>query len=266
MYNKFLIVASKEDVAGINITTQLSQFPNKGNFSFYLLDKDIVNTENLDLEKINLFDFVIFASKHVSSSGEKTLSVHTPSNWRSADYGGEAGKVCPSSALFFKQLFSKLSENAKESDLKNYKVTMETTHHGPLINKPCVFIEIGPTETEWKDKRAAFIVAKTISDIMDSFSENPYNEVAVAIGGPHYCPSFNKIQESSNVAISHVISQNAFPLTEAMVKEAIEKTEEEIDMILLDWKGLGKTEHKQEVLKILDKFYIPKKKTGEVGK
>ena len=159
-----------------------------------------------------------------------------------------------------------MSENAKESDLKNYKVTMETTHHGPLINKPCVFIEIGPTQVEWKDKRAAFIVAKTISDIMDSFSENPYNEVAVAIGGPHYCPSFNKIQESSNVAISHVISQNAFPLTEAMVKEAIEKTEEEIDMILLDWKGLGKTEHKQEVLKILDKFYIPKKKTGEVGK
>jgi len=31
-----------------------------------------------------------------------------------------------------------------------------------LINKPCVFIEIGSTEEEWKDRRAGFVVAKTI--------------------------------------------------------------------------------------------------------
>ena len=47
-YSKFLIVASKLDKAGINITTQLSQF---GNFNFYLVDKEIIFTENLDLEK-----------------------------------------------------------------------------------------------------------------------------------------------------------------------------------------------------------------------
>jgi len=266
MDKKFLIIASKLDKAGINITTQLSQFPSEGKFSFYLVEEESIYTENLDLEKINSFDFVIFASKHVSSSGEKTLSVHAPGNWRSADYGGEKGKVCGSSALFFKQIFSKLDENVKQSGLKDYKVTMEATHHGPLLEKPCVFIEIGSTETEWTDRRAAFVVAKTISNIIDEFKENPYNEVAVAIGGPHYCPSFNKVQLNSNVAISHVISQNAFPLTEEMVQEAIDKTKEEVDLIILDWKGLGKAEHKEEVLKILDKFFIPKKKTGEIGK
>ena len=35
MYKNFLIVASKIDTAGINITTQMSQF---GNFNFYLVE------------------------------------------------------------------------------------------------------------------------------------------------------------------------------------------------------------------------------------
>jgi len=262
-YKKFLVVASKLDKAGINITTQLSQF---GEFKFYLADKEILYTENLDPEKINSCDFVIFASRHKSKSNEKTLSVHTPGNWRSADLGGKSGKVCKSSALFSKQIFEKLNKNAEQYHLKNYKVTMEVTHHGPLINKPCIFIEIGSTENEWTDRRAAFIIAKTISETISGFKENPYNEIAVAIGGPHYCPNFNKIQLNSNVAISHVIPLYAAPITEEMIREAIDKTEEEVDFILLDWKGLGKAEKKQELLETLNKFYIPKKKTSEINK
>jgi len=132
-YSKFLIVASKLDKAGINITTQLSQF---GNFKFYLVDKEIIYTENLGLEKINQYDFIIFASRHQSEKKEKTLSVHAPGNWRLAEFVGEKGKACRSSALFSKQMFEKLNENATKFSLNDYKVTMETTHHGPLIDKP----------------------------------------------------------------------------------------------------------------------------------
>jgi len=263
LYEKILIVASKLDKAGINITTQLSQF---GNFKFYLVDKEIIYEENLDLEKINSYDFIIFASKHKSESREKTLCVHAPGNWRSADFGGKAGKVCKTSALFSKQLFEKLNKNAESYKLKDYKITMEATHHGPLIDKPCIFIEIGSTENEWAYRRAAFIIAKTISETIEEFKKNPYNEVAIAIGGPHYCPNFNKIQLNSNVAISHVIPNYAFPLTEEMLREAIEKTEEEIDFFLLDWKGLGNAEKRKEILEILDKFYISKRRTSEIRK
>jgi len=262
-YEKFLIVASKLDKAGINITTQLSQF---GDFKFYLVDKEIIYEENLDSEKINSYDFIIFASKHKSESREKTLCVHVPGNWRSADLGGKTGQVCKSSALFFKQLFERLNENVEHYKLRDYKVTIEVTHHGPLIEKPCVFIEIGSTENEWIDRRAAFIIAKTISETIKGFKENPYNEIAVAIGGPHYCPNFNKIQLKSNVAISHIIPNYSFPLTEEMIKEALEKTEEDIDFFLLDWKGLGNAEKRNEVMEILDKFYTPKKRTSEISK
>lgn len=263
MYFKYLIVASKLDSAGINITTQLSQF---GNFKFYLPEREAIYTENLDLEKINQYDFIIFASRHQSEKKMKTLSVHVPGNWRNADFGGEKGKVCPTSALFQKQLFENLYKNANEFHLKEYNITLECTHHGPLISKPCVFIEIGSTEAEWKDQKAAFVVAKAISETMRNFKENPYQEIAVGIGGPHYSPNFSNIQLNSNVAISHIIAQYVFPLTENMVKEAIAKTEEEIDFVVLDWKGLGTSEQRQEILKMLDRLYIRYKRTSDVEK
>src|SRR3989338_5374518 len=206
-YSKFLIVASKLDKAGINMTTQLSQF---GDFKFYLVDKEAIYTESLDLEKIH--------------------------------------------------------ENMLQYNLKEYKLTLEATHHGPLIHKPCVFVEIGSTENEWADKRVGFIVAKAISETLKNFKPNPYNEIAVAIGGPHYCPNFNKIQLRSNVAISHVIPQYAFPFTEEMITEAVHKTEEELDFVLLDWKGLGNAEQRQKIIEILNKLYINYKKTSDVGK
>lgn len=263
MYKNYLVVASKLDKAGINITTQLSQF---GNMNFYLVENEIIFTENLDMEKINKYDFIIFASRHVSEKGEKTLSVHAPGNWNQAKFGGKEGKVCKTSALFQKQLFEKLRQMSEKFDLRKYDLTMECTHHGPLISKPCIFVEIGATETEWKDRKAGFVVAKSILETMQEFKENPYNEVAIAIGGPHYCPGFNKIQMNSNVAISHIIPEYALPLTEEMVQEAIAGTEEDIDMILLDWKGLGNSEKRQQVMDVLNKFYIQKRKTTEIPK
>ena len=276
MYKKFLIVASKQDKAGINITTELSQFrknpvlsafaSDKPNFDFYLVDKETIFTENLDLEKINKYDFVIFASKHESESKEKTLSLHAPGNWRTADYGGTSGKICRASALFQKKMFEVLNKNAEQYHLKDYKITLEATHHGPLINKPCLFIEIGSTENQWGDRKAGFVIATTIRDTLEQFKPNPYAEIAIAIGGPHYCPNFNKIQLNSNVAIAHVIPSYAIPITKEMIQQAMDNTEEEIDFALLDWKGLGKAEQRQEVLKILDELYLDYKKTGEVGK
>ena len=275
MYQKYLIVASKKDKAGINITTQLSQF-RKNNFNsilqqtgdgfdFYFVDEEIVFTENLDLGKINRYDFIIFASRHSSEKNEKSLTIHTVGNWGEAKFGGQAGKVSKTSALFIKKLFEKLNENVVLHELKNYDVTLEATHHGPLIEKPCVFIEIGSTENEYTDKRAGFIVAKTISQTIEEFKKNPYNEVAIAIGGPHYCPNFNKIQAKSNIAISHIIPQYSLPLTEEMIKEAVEKTEEEVDFVILDWKGLGIAEQRQKTVEVLEKNYMQWKKTSDIN-
>ncbi len=284
MFKKYLIIASKQDAAGVNITTHLSQFrknpvlsgisKDNSSFDFYLVEGDILHEENLDLEKINKYDFVIFASKHSSGSREKTLSVHSPGNWRIARGGGKSEKISPSSALFQKIMFENLNKQAEDSGLTEnnnehqdkYKVTLECTHHGPLINKPCLFIEIGSTETEWKDRAAAFVLAKTIKKTIDEFQENPYREVGIGLGGPHYCPNFNKIQRDSNVAISHIIPGYMIPITEDMINEAWKKTIEEVDFVVLDWKGLGKSAQRQELIDILDKNHIQWKKTSDISK
>jgi len=275
MYQKYLIIASKKDLAGINITTQLSQFrqnpilssmKQSPSFDFYLIDDEIIYTENLDLEKINQYDFIIFASTHKSEKKERTLSIHAPGNWRQNQLGGEKGKICKTSALFQKQIFAKLVANAEKYHLRDYKITLECTHHGPLIDKPCIFAEIGSTENEWRDRKAGFVMAKTISETINEFSKNPYSEIAVGIGGLHYCPNFNKIQLKSNVAISHIIPGYVLPLTEEMIKQAIEKTEEEIDFVVLDWKGLGNADERKRILNILDKLYLQYKRTSEINK
>lgn len=275
MYLKYLIIASKKDKAGINITTNLSQFRKNPlvssmgegpSFDFYLVEEEIVSDKGLDYEKINKYDFVIFASKHKAESGEKSLSIHAPGNWRTAELGGQDNQVCPTSALFQKQAFEILRANVGKYDLDGYSVTLEVTHHGPLIDKPCIFIEIGSSENEWQDRRAGFVIAKTISDIISKFKLNPYREVAIGLGGPHYCPNFNKIQLKSNIALSHIIPGYAAPITEQMIKEAISKTEEEIDFAVLDWKGLSPAEERQKIIDILEKNYIAWKKTSDVEK
>ncbi len=263
MYKNYLIVASKFDKAGINITTQLSQF---GNMNFYLVENEIVYNENLDMKKFENYDFIIFASRHASEKATKTLSVHAPGNWGDANLGGRPKRVCKTSAFFQKQLFENLKKMSEKFELTKYDITMECTHHGPLINKPCIFVEIGSTEEEWKDRRAGFVVAKAILETMNTFKENPYNEIAIGIGGNHYCAGFNKLQMDSNVAISHVIPQYAFPLTEEMVQEAIAGTDETVDILLMDWKGLGNAEEREKVLSVLNKFYIQKRKTSEIPK
>lgn len=261
MFKKFLIIGSKEDPASSNIVTNLLDL---GSFNVHFIDGDMLNTRNLDRDKINEYDFIIFASKHKSEKKEKTLSVHSPGNFREVWGGGEEGKLSISSALFQKHLFSVMKKVVEESALTRYSLTMEVTHHGPLIERPSIFIEIGGSEEEWKDKKASFVIAKVIREAIETWKENPYHEIAFGIGGPHYCPSFNKLQLNSNVAFSHIIPKYVSPITEEMILEARNKTFEEVDFAVLDWKGLGKAEERDEIIKILEKNYIQWKKASEI--
>ena len=138
MFKKYLVVASRQDKAGMNITTELFQYLDqhqKENLDFHLVDDSILDERNLNIDKINQFDFIIFASKHQSEKKERTLSIHCPGNFKEVWGGGQAKKLCPGSALFNKHLFETLNKNVEKHELKNYKVTLEVTHHGPLINK-----------------------------------------------------------------------------------------------------------------------------------
>jgi len=190
------------------------------------------------------------------------LSVHAPGNWGAAEMGGKKRQVCLTSSLFLKHLFQILNQEVKKAN-SDYEVTLEATHHGPYIEKPCCFIEIGSCEENWRDKKAGLIIAETIKKAITTKVKK--HKTAIGIGGPHYCPNFNKIQLNSDYALSHIIPQYSFPVTEEMIKQAINKTQEKVDLVLLDWKGL-KSEQRQELVRLLNSLNLDYKRTSEIEK
>ena len=75
----------------------------------------------------------------------------------------------------------------------------EVTHHGPYLEKPTFYIEIGSDETHWGDLPSAEVLAQVISDI------EPHDEylTLVGIGGGHYAPRFTEAVMSSKVNFGH---------------------------------------------------------------
>jgi len=262
---RFAILYSKKDLAGVNIAKQLKQISFTPQIPIIELKKESIYSENIDkLPELKNIDFIIFATKHRSEKGQASLSVHAPGNWRQAELGGKPGKVCNTSAQVLKYLFQNLNKNAQELKDK-FQITLECTHHGPYLEKPCCFIEIGSSEKQWKDKQAAQIISKTILSLQN-YKPNKELIPAIAIGGPHYCPNFNKIQLNSKYAISHIIPQYNLPLTENMLSEAEQKTTEQVKQVLIDWKGCGKSKQRQKVLNIIEKSGLNYKRTNEVEK
>jgi len=267
---RFAIIYSKQNIAGTNIVDEFKKLA----YAPQVPIIEIKNNQTIFLKEVNSkkypelrnVDFLVFASTHKSEKGNPSLSVHAPGNWRSADLGGEQGKVCKTSAFVLKYLFQELDKNAEQAGLKEkYEVTLEVTHHGPFTNIPCVFIEVGSSEEQWRDLNACRIVAKTILSLQN-YKLNKEWIATMGIGGPHYAPIFNKIQLNSNYALGHIIPQYALPLTTSMLEEAEQKTMEQIKTILLDWKGCGKSAERQKTINLLNQSGLDYKRTNNIGK
>ena len=272
------VIASSKDPAGVNIRNNLielfdfektdEKFDRNNIFKYdkiqntiiklYLTNQDLIFAEHLD-KKINA-DIFIFASKHRSKENTPSFAVHPIGNWNKADFGGEERKLCPSSAVLLRNLFVGLTEIGKNS---NYEIAMEATHHGPYVGKPAVFVEIGSTEKEWNDKENGKIMAATIITALNNKNQNKNYKIAIGIGGPHYCNNFNKIILRTYIALSHICPKYLLEkFDEDLIKQAIEKTDEKVDFILLDWKGLG-TE-KLRVVDLLKNLNLEFKRTDQI--
>ncbi len=255
---KPIIIASKKDPAGINIIENLKKL--KCKIPIELIDNELIYSDNIDKD-IDA-DFIIFASKHRSEKEVKTLSIHTIGNFKKAEFGGKSEILCPSSALIFKHFFRILNRIKQKYDL-NYEVSMEATHHGPYVETPSIFIEIGSTETEWKDAEAGELIAEAIIEAIKSFDKNEKCKIAFGVGGKHYCNNFNEIQLNSDYALSFIMPEYSLPLTEKNLNELITKTKEKTEYVLVDWKGLGNADKRNQVLDLLKKSGLKIVKTSE---
>lgn len=267
---RFALAYFKNNIAGNTIVNEFKKLGFFPQIPIIELKKETLYSDDIskNLEFKNI-DFLFFASTHRSKKGNPSLCLHTAGNWRSADLGGKPGKICPTSAYVMKYLFIKLNEIAINYELDNkYDITMEATHHGPFTEIPCCFIEIGSLEEEWRDRKAGRAIAETIISL-ENFDIKEIKKLywipSFGIGGTHYCPNFNKIQLKSKYAISHVIPKHSLPITNSIIKEAEEKTKEQIKEVLIDWKSIN-AEERNKIREVLDKLRLKYKRTSDVEK
>jgi len=112
------------------------------------IDKTFVS--KYEISDCNITE-AIFLSKHVAASGTVSLTVHPigiPWQTEASRSGGLPGACSPPStrmgALYREILNAKCS-----SEYPHIQITMEATHHGPYMEVPSCFVEIGSSDAGW---------------------------------------------------------------------------------------------------------------------
>jgi D-aminoacyl-tRNA deacylase len=148
-------------------------------------------------------DLLVFLSKHRSEMKLNSLTVHPPGNYISADHGGELGFLPPSSPRYMSSALRVLHKKKKELGIKD-QTTYEVTHHGPKVNSPCFFIEIGSDETRWEIGSLGEAIARTL--LSDGFHNNDEEiPIAIGIGGGHYAPRFTDRAMRKKFDFGHMV-------------------------------------------------------------
>ncbi|MGA1821239.1 MAG: D-aminoacyl-tRNA deacylase [Thermoplasmatota archaeon] len=148
-------------------------------------------------------DLLVFLSKHRSEMDIRSLTVHPPGNFNSADYGGEPGYLPPSAPLAMTAALKSLYAEKRRIGLKD-RTTYEVTHHGPRLSSPSFFIEIGSNESRWGIGELARPIAGALlsKDFRTPRDDLP---IAVGIGGGHYAPRFTDRAMRNKFAFGHMV-------------------------------------------------------------
>lgn len=224
-----LIISSTEDPASTNIKKSLLEqtkwdeiniFYNNPvyrhsqmkNLIIITINDRLVKHENIDKEvekKLNIKPKqAIYISRHTSKTKRPTLTTHPVGNYGNAELGGKSKTLTLCSPKLMTHLLRVIKKNAKQENLY-HKICLEVTHHGPYLEIPVLFAEVGSDETEWKKQKPAEIIAKSLIEVFESYhyeEDFPDNiPVLIGIGGGHYAPRFTDIIFEKKVAFGHMI-------------------------------------------------------------
>jgi D-aminoacyl-tRNA deacylase len=271
-----LLAYSSKDVAGINIAEQVLRFfsfrvtsevfqetpvhvaeVNQNIVKLVQLKEEAVYAQDLP-EQFSNVELLVFLSRHSSQSGKPTLSVHTPGNFGGAELGGLPRKVSVAPATAMRDALKALQKFKLEMSL-DFEVSYECTHHGPSLNLPTMFVELGSSPQQWNDVKAAEAVANAAMEAVAKFHK-PKNSAVLGIGGTHYNQRFTKMALDDEAALGHIIPKYAIPSIDSeILSQCVERTLEKVSHALLDWKGMH-GEDKQRILDLLKELGLPYEK------
>jgi D-aminoacyl-tRNA deacylase len=268
-----LVVASNKDPASLNIKKQLltnyrfnettARFQENTTYACQVEGKDVqlitLSQESIYAQDLTTFftdpELIVFISRHSSMSGTPTLSVHTPGNLGPAELGGKPREVSVSPGNAMREALKVMSKMREEMQLK-YEVSYEGTHHGPSLNIPTMFAELGSSPEQWNDTAAAEAVAHAAMGAVSKF-RIVSAETVLGIGGPHYNSRFTKIALETEVAFGHIIPKHSISQIDSeILQQCVNRTLEKVEHAVLDWKGI-KGDDKPRILGILNKVDLP---------
>lgn len=263
-----LVVASNKDPASLNIKKQIlthyrfnettARFQENMTYASQVNGRDIqlitLNQESIYAQDLTTFftgpELIVFISRHSSISGTPTLSAHTPGNLGQAELGGNPREVSISPANAMRDALKVMAKMKEELQLK-YQVSYEGTHHGPSLNAPTMFAELGSSPAQWNDTTAAETVAHATMEAISRF-HSVSAETVLGIGGPHYNNKFTRMALEKEVAFGHMIPKHSVPqIDSGMLQQCIKRTLEKVEHAVLDWKGI-KGDDKPRVIEMLN--------------
>lgn len=263
-----IIVSSSKDPASTNIKNRLLEqtswnewgsFNNLPVFEHATM-KDVkivtindrkIRHENLDKEikkKLRIKPKqVIFISRHTSKMKKPTLTVHPLGNYGEAKFGGKPRTLVPPAPKLMTHLLKLIKKNLQSTNL-SYHVCYEVTHHGPYLEVPTLFAEVGSTEEEWIKKEPAKIIAQSILELLKEFHyEDDFPDdipILVGVGGGHYAPRFTDVIFEKKAAFGHMIPSyqiDAGNINGEMFNKVLESTQN-VAAVYFDKKALKKSQ------------------------
>jgi D-aminoacyl-tRNA deacylase len=131
----------------------------------------------------------------------------------------------------------KTLKSIKKLNNTELQVTYEATHHGPLMNNPSFFVELGGNEETIGNAKHARLLAQAIIDSIGAGADGGYDKVAVGFGGMHYPSKFTSLALSGKYAFSHIMSKHYIGNAD-MIEQAFKRSDIPADVALIEWKGI----------------------------
>jgi Uncharacterized protein conserved in archaea len=134
--------------------------------------------------------YAIFISRHEMSNPKPLFTVHTPGSW-------------PDVSVAHPPLTTSIFRALCKAAYEPYSCAFEATHHTPNTSVvSATFVEVGSTENEWRDKKAADTLLQVLEEVLNKPPEG--KPAAMVIGDLHYITVGN-MALSGEVDIGHVV-------------------------------------------------------------
>jgi D-aminoacyl-tRNA deacylase len=149
------------------------------------------------------FERALFLSKHSAASGLTAFTVHPIGNLGGeTKFGGAPRTLAPADGAAQTSLLRALGREASGLGIQ---ATFEATHHGPQMDIPSLFVEVGSGPKDWEnDSYCAAVARAVVAGYLDAKLE-PAAPACLGLGGGHYHPKQTDRARREGTAFGHLV-------------------------------------------------------------